>query len=227
MSAKIITVFNQKGGCGKTMTSMQLAGSLGSRGLKVFVVDMDKQNTAFLWFHEASEEEPFPADVVSMGPLGDGFLDKLATIIGKYDVVIVDCPPSVESRVPWCSLIASDLALIPVVPLLDNVWASKQAEELVLEARKVRAAKGISEELQAAYLLSMVRRGKILEVCEEALRKGAKIPVLKTRISMRNAYPECQLHGCVATALGKSEAGRELTALTVEVAKLLGLKLTK
>jgi chromosome partitioning protein len=32
MTAKIVTVFNQKGGCAKTMTTMQLAGTLGLRG---------------------------------------------------------------------------------------------------------------------------------------------------------------------------------------------------
>jgi chromosome partitioning protein len=60
MTAKIVTVFNQKGGCAKTMTTMQLAGTLGLQGLKVFVVDMDPQNTAALWFHQAAAETPFP-----------------------------------------------------------------------------------------------------------------------------------------------------------------------
>ena len=142
MSAKIVTVFNQKGGCAKTMTSMQLAGTFGLRGLKVFVVDMDPQNTAALWFHQSTPEQPFPADVMSMAPLKEAFLDKLGPFVAKCDVIIIDCPPALGSRVPWAALVASDLALIPVVPVMDNVWASKQAEELVLEARQARESKG-------------------------------------------------------------------------------------
>ena len=41
MSAKIITVFNQKGGCGKTTLCMQLAGAFAYSGLRTLVIDMD------------------------------------------------------------------------------------------------------------------------------------------------------------------------------------------
>ena len=86
----VIAVFNQKGGCAKTMTTMQLAGALGLKGLKVFVVDMDPQNTAALWFHQATPDQPFPADVLSMAPLKEAFLDKLGPFIAKYDAIIID-----------------------------------------------------------------------------------------------------------------------------------------
>ena len=227
MPAKIITVFNQKGGCAKTMTTMQLAGTLGLRGIKVFVVDMDPQNTAALWFHQATPEQPFPAEVMSMAPLKEAFLDKLGAIVAKCDVLIIDCPPALGSRVPWAALVASDLALIPVVPVMDNVWASKQAEELVLEARQARQGRGGDADLQSAYLLSMIRRGKIFESCLETLKAGARIPILKSAISMRNAFPESQLFGCVVKSFGRSAAADEVDAVADEVAKLLGIKLSK
>ncbi len=227
MPAKIVTVFNQKGGCAKTMTTMQLAGAFGLRGLKVFVVDMDPQNTAALWFHQSTPEQPFPADVMSMAPLKEAFLDKLSPFVAKCDVIIIDCPPALGSRVPWAALVASDLALIPVAPVMDNVWASKQAEELVLEARQARESKGITSELKAAYLLSMVRRGNVFEHCLETLKSGAKIPILKSVVAMRNAFPESQLFGCVARSFGKSIAATEIDAVADEVAALLDLTLNK
>lgn len=220
MAAKIITVFNQKGGCCKTMTCMQLGGTLGKRGLSVFVVDMDPQNTAALWFHEAMDE-PFPASVLSLAPQKEAFVDKLGAIVRKHDVVIVDCPPALGSRVPWVSLLASDLAIIPVIPVMDNVWASRQAEEMVAEAKKE------NPHLRAFYLLSMVRRGKVFDQCLDELRKRAGIPILKSRVSMRNAYPESQIYGCVVSSFGKSPASEEMNAVAEEVAGLLDLKLTK
>ena len=39
MRTKIIAVVNQKGGCGKTTITMQLAGTLGRRGQRVLVVE--------------------------------------------------------------------------------------------------------------------------------------------------------------------------------------------
>ncbi len=227
MPAKIVTVFNQKGGCAKTMTAMQLAGTFGLRGLKVFVVDMDPQNTAALWFHQATAEQPFPAEVMSMAPLKEAFLDKLGPFLKKCDVIIIDCPPALGSRVPWAALVASDLALIPVVPVMDNVWASRQAEELVMEARQARQGRGGDADLKAAYLLSMVRRGKIFESCLATLKAGAQIPILKSTIAMRNVFPESQLFGCVVRSFGKSSAASEMDAVADEVAKLLGLKLQK
>jgi chromosome partitioning protein len=61
MTAKIVTIFNQKGGCAKTMTTMQVGGTWGMLGLKVCIIDMDPQNTAKLWSLQATAEAPFPA----------------------------------------------------------------------------------------------------------------------------------------------------------------------
>lgn len=222
---KIITVFNQKGGCAKTMTTMQLAGAFGLRGLKVFVVDMDPQNTAALWALQASAENPFPAEVMSMAPKKEAFLEKLPALVEKFDLIFIDCPPALGSRVPWAALMSSDLALIPVTPVMDNVWASKQAEEMVIEARQAR--NNGADELKASYLLSMVRRGKIFESCLDSLKEQAQIPILNSTISMRNAFPESQLFGCVVKSFGKSAAAKEVDAVVDEVAKLLGIKVKK
>ncbi len=227
MTAKIITVFNQKGGCAKTMTTMQIAGTMGLSGLKVLAIDMDPQNTSKLWHLQATPDQPFPAHVESLAALKERFLDKLEPLTTRYDVILIDCPPALGSRVPWVSLAVSDLAIIPVIPVMDNVWASKQAEEMVLEAQEARATTDGDAGLKAVYLLSMVRRGRIFESCLEALRGEAKLPILKSQISMRNAYPESQPYGCVVSSFGNTPAAVEMDAVTLEVAKLLGIKLPK
>lgn len=225
--AKIITVFNQKGGCSKTMTTMQLAGAFGLMGFRVFVADMDPQNTSALWHLQARPESPFPATVMSLAPLRENFLNKLAELVDKFDIVLVDCPPSIESRVPWVSLLASDMGLIPVIPVLDNVWASKQAEELVQRARESRTQDGMTEPLHAAYVLSMVRRGNVFDMCQETLAEKAQIPILKSKIAMRNAFPESQIYGCVAKSFGKNIAATEIDNLAKEILAIIGLKIPK
>ena len=44
-----IAVTNQKGGSGKTTTTVNLAAALGERGLRVLVVDLDPQASASAW----------------------------------------------------------------------------------------------------------------------------------------------------------------------------------
>ena len=45
---RVIAIVNQKGGCGKTTTTVNLAGALAEEGHRVLVVDMDPQAHATL-----------------------------------------------------------------------------------------------------------------------------------------------------------------------------------
>jgi chromosome partitioning protein len=226
--AKIVVVFNQKGGCTKTATSMQLAGAIASANIDTAVIDMDPQATATLWSMQTRPGRPkFPAQVVSLGPLKEKFLDKLQPLVEAHQVVIIDCPPAVESAVPWAALAVADLAIIPVVPVMDNVWASKIAEDLVIKARAERTQQGIDTPLDAVYVLQQQRRGTVFEVCEESLRNGAKLPILDTKIALRNIYPESQLFGTHVMAMGKSPAASEIQAFRNEILNILNIKIAR
>src|SRR5262245_61700860 len=65
---KILALANQKGGCGKTTTAVNLAGALAARGERVCLVDLDPQAHATLALSVAVEPgERSLADVLLRG----------------------------------------------------------------------------------------------------------------------------------------------------------------
>ncbi|RZT35432.1 ParA family protein [Cupriavidus agavae] len=222
MSARIITVFNQKGGCGKTMTCMQLSASLALRGFRTLLVDMDKQGTSTIWAGQGGKDRSFPAEVVSLAPLRERMLGEIEKRAENYDFIFIDCPPAIESSIPWAALNISDIALIPVIPLMDNVWASREAKELA------RRAKTENPDLLTYCVPSMSRRGNVFKACTEILQDDLEIPLLDTGLQQRNAYGESQMFGLsVHGVAGASAAVKEVEALADVVLKNLGFVVEK
>ncbi len=79
MAATVYAVCNQKGGCAKTMTSVNFGIGLAREGKKVLLVDMDAQGsmTASLGYQQPDRLETTLAVVLSSiindDPLPDGF----------------------------------------------------------------------------------------------------------------------------------------------------------
>lgn len=220
IETSIITVFNQKGGCGKTMTAMQLAASLARRGFKTMLVDMDPQGTATIWSSRASSEKPFPAHVTSLAPQKNNLIGEIEKLANVYEFIIIDCPPAIESTVPWAALNISDFGLIPVIPLLDNIWASHEA------ARVGLLAKVEVPYLQLAHVPVRFKSGGIYRHSLKELREQAEIEVLDVTLGDRSAFPECQAWGASVHTLPRRnpEAIQEVEALADAVLSRLNRK---
>lgn len=209
--AKIVTCYNQKGGCGKTMLSMQLGGCLGLRGYRVLIVDMDPQHTACTWSASAGDEQPFPATVTSLSMMGAKVTGEIRKSIDKYDFIILDCPPAIESEVPWAALNISDIGLIPFMPAMDNVWALVKAVELGHKAQQE------NPHLNLYFVPMAVERSATGAELLRQLHEKADPPGFETSLRRLNAYRDSQVLGATVHALGtKSPAARDLEALADE-----------
>ena len=223
MTAKVVTVFNQKGGCGKTTVTIQLAGSLAQRGFKTLVVDMDEQSTATRWASQAPDEEPFPAATMNLAAMGGKVHREIRNHLENYDLIFIDCPPAALSPAPSSAMLISDLAIIPIVPAPADMWASVAAKKLAL------AAQVTNEQLQIRMLPNMVQKNtNLAKDTLEVLGEDAEIPLMKNWIGSRSAFRECQLTGSTVHKMGKSSAAaKEVDKLVDEVMHILGIGTAK
>lgn len=223
MTAKVIAVFNQKGGCGKTTIAMSLAGSFGLRGYTTLVVDMDPQGTASRWSSAAPEERPFPASVMSLAPMEGKMHREVKNHIEKYDAIFIDCPPAMNSASPTSAMLVSDLALIPVVPSPADIWAAESAKKLA------ESAQANNEDLLARVVANMVQRSTSLaKEMMELLEEDADFPLMNSSLGSRAAFREAQILGSTVHQVPRATAAiSEVEAMTDEVLGLLKLPLRK
>jgi chromosome partitioning protein len=221
MPAKIVVVCNQKGGAGKTTVSMQLAGILAKRELKVLVIDADPQGTATRWAASASDEQPFPAPVVGLSPAGGKIHREIGKFVDDYDVIVVDCPPAADSHVPQSALLVADLAIVPLVPSPLDLWASVGIREVIARMSDV------NEPLQARLLLNQAQPNQTLTKETVQILADFDIPQMHTSLRQRAVYRQCAVWGQTVLELDNAPAKAEVEALGDEVLGLLSLNQTE
>jgi len=107
---KLVAVTNQKGGAGKTTTTMNLA-AIAAENSQVLVVDVDPQQSTTWWADTAGETLPFDfadnTDAKTLSRLRDL----------PFDVIFVDTPGNLtDSRILESVLSVVDFAIIPTEP---------------------------------------------------------------------------------------------------------------
>ena len=217
MTSKVITVFNQKGGVGKTAVSMHLAGTLALRGWKTLVIDCDGQGTAVRWAAKAIDETYFLATVCNLSEAGKTLHREIKKFISDYDFIIVDCPPAIESPAPASSLMVSDLALIPLVPAPSDMWASERAKSLV------RDAWTFNETLKARTVINMFQpKSPVAQDAAALMAEDQEIPPLETKLQLRSPFRDCLIDGTTAHRMRNGQAAvREIESLCDEVLALV------
>lgn len=223
MTAKVVTVFNQKGGCGKTTLAMHLAGTMALRGYSTLVIDMDDQGTAARWASSAEDESPFPAAVVSLAPMGGKMHREVKGLVERYDAIFIDCPPAMSSAAPSSAMLISDLALIPVVPSPGDIWAATAAKRLA------ESAAVTNQTLVARVVANMVQKSSgLAKDMLEVLQEDLEFPLLKSTLGSRAAFRECQITGKTVHSVPRAKVAiEEIEAMTNEVLGLLKLGKTK
>lgn len=129
----IVAVAGLKGGSGKSLTTITLAGELMRRGRNVMVVDGDRHRAPSRWI--ARGRPPIQLHTLRAPLLQP---DHLVELVTREDRIALIDAPSDDREAQWNVLMAADLALLPNVPsqLSRDAWPSTY--QLVLEATRLR-----------------------------------------------------------------------------------------
>jgi chromosome partitioning protein len=217
MSARVIAVVNQKGGAGKTTLAMQLAGTLARREVKLLVVDADAQGTATRWAACAPDDLPFPAPVIGLSAAEGKVHREVAKFIDNYQLIVIDCPPAVESPIPQSALLVADLALVPVIPSPPDLWAAVGIRHLIesmAQTNQALVARLVINDLEPRTSLAR----DVLEILS-----AFGIALTQTRMHHRTAYRQSAAFGGTVHQMGSRAAPAiaEMEALATEVLELL------
>ena len=108
MAGRIFTVFGNKGGTGKSMTTVHLAVSLMEKGRRVLAVDLDARQGDTKAFFEARGQEAIVAVPTEVEELLNIFEKAKASDVD----VVVDCPPA-DSPMAMAAAEHSDGTIYP------------------------------------------------------------------------------------------------------------------
>ena len=137
MSAKILTIAQQKGGAGKTTVVAQLATTYASQKKNVALVDIDPQASLTSWFAERKRTLGENNRIVLSSVGGWRLKNELDRLKQDFDIILVDAPPHAETEAN-IAIRYADLLVIPVQPSPMDVWATaptfKQAKKEKTEA---------------------------------------------------------------------------------------------
>jgi chromosome partitioning protein len=210
MSARVVTVAQQKGGAGKTTLVVQLATALAAEGRKVAVVDIDPQATLTGWMrireHEARSVPELRFAMVGGWRLGV----ELDRLVREVELVLVDTPPHAESEAK-AAVRRADLVLVPCQPSPADIWASRATFDLA--AKEGRPARLV--------WMRVPPRGRAVEEARTAVAR-AGWPVAAAELANRQAYVGSFAKGLgVVEAEPKGPAAQEVRALVRALADFL------
>jgi chromosome partitioning protein len=210
MPAKVIVLTNQKGGCGKTTISIHLATGLVRKGYRVLVIDADPQHTAQNW---SLNKNSFQFETL--------ILENNQTVnrvvfnqLEKYDYLIIDCPPSVESSITYSALLVSNLAIVPLLCSANDLWALQKIVELIKQAKKTNPS------LQERLLINQYKAKENLSRGILKAIEDLHLPMLSTKLGSRVAFKESSAYGLTVYELKDSKAIEEVEQITQEIIKL-------
>lgn len=243
---KIIAVVNQKGGVGKTTTSVNLTACLHDLGLKVLLCDFDPQAnaTSGMGIEKRKIKKSVYDTIINDTPTREAIVptkfgdvlpssadlagagvelvtidrphfrlaDALAQVKDQYDLILIDCPPSLE-MLTLNALAACDGILVPVQC---EYYALEGLSDLMSTMRMVKKRINPGLEIFSVVLTMFDGRTNFSTQVAQEVRRHFPGKVCATVIPRNIRLAEAPSHGVPVTVYDRSSRGAAAYKLVAE-----------
>ena len=207
----IVLVGSQKGGCGKSTIAVNLCAHFAVYGVRVMLVDGDRQGTSSNWSSDRSEDlgSPIVHCIQKYGNISSTLLDLKA----DYEDVIVDVAAR-DSQELRTGMVVADMLIVPFRPSQPDLDTLSNLSEVIGHAKE------LNSELRIHALLTMTSTNPRVKETKEAqdyLKDYPNIKLLQATIKDRKIYRDAMSEGRGVVEMSNLKAKAEIDHLMEEL----------
>ena len=209
----VITLATSKGGAGKSTLARSLAAHWFALGHRPALVDADPQRSLANRYDPNGRLGGVPVVTEPEERVSDVIEELRAT----HAPVIVDTA-GFRNRTTIGALVATDLAIIPLKPAVEDVDAAIATFDLIEEINQTDEREG--RPIKVAMVLTMTQRGTVIARHVRLQLSSAGYPLIKAEMPNRVAYPEAGIEGLSPTTVDPDgAAARDIADIIHEIMK--------
>ncbi len=203
----IVTLTNQKGGCGKSTTALNLALGTAALGYDTALIDADEQKSCVETLRE------FDKPRLTVYESGKGVDTLVREVEDTFQFVFIDTPPH-SHHIMFKAMAVSDIIIIPLQASPLDIRSAKRTIEACEQVQKE-----VKRTIPCYFLLNRVNpRTNLSKEIGSYINELYSVPLLQARLHNRVAYAQSLMYGKSVIEYNRSsDAALEVRKLLKEV----------